>query len=149
MSTETESEVQICPHCGAENEPHYTVCWLCFHVPGDRGERPRAGTGRGAANEGAIAATIGGAVALGLVTVGLSTFAPGLALLVLVLGVPPVVIAAVRARRGPRARHVSTTRNVIEQFLLSTITVVGSVFLILAAAAVAFFLFCFAICAFQ
>ncbi len=146
MNDSAQQSTVRCPHCGAENESGYTLCWLCLPSPDEVIEASRPPALRETHGEKSAATSLLAVIALLVVTIGLFQTAPGLAVLVLLVGVPAILVATLRHRKTPSPP--STVSYQIQRFLASALTVLGVIAMIVVAVGIAFGVFCFVICEF-
>lgn len=133
-----------CPRCGAENESGYTLCWLCLPSPDEVLDTSRPATLRETNGEKSAATSLLAIIVLAVVTIGLFQTAPGLAILLLLVGVPAVLVASLRQRKSQST--ASTISYQIHGYLASTLTVLGVIAMVAVAVVIAFGAFCFVIC---
>ena len=135
-----------CPHCGEILKASDAECWLCLEKVGvqegwpEPSPRDLANLHRTRASSGESAALAVFGVLAVLWIVGTAFEAPGMLLILLVLGVPAMIRAIMSAQRG--ADDIERTPNFFLLFLNS----LGVAALIGVASAIAFFATCVVIC---
>lgn len=150
MSDAAVSDGIACPECGARNQSGVTRCWLCGAawsladaesdvvtaqvVPQPAPDRHLSFT----------LATIFVVITLVAVACGVARIAPGLAVLIGLVGAPAVIITGVRSQRQRAAGHPMSRGEKFASFLLSAAIVAGVLYLLFIASGVAFFLWCLA-----
>jgi hypothetical protein len=130
----------VCPQCGAKRiTSAMQPCWLCGAILPKLDSPLAAGPVRGREDNPAFI-VIG--VLLILVMVGLAVEAPGLLVVLALAATPALIRSMVVARRAKAAGQPLSGAEKVGGFLGA----LGSVFLIGAAAWVAFYATCFAVC---
>ena len=146
MNSPTTNE-KICPDCGAENLAMAKYCWLCHRDMATVSEVviaemiPEQPTWTPSDWFFAVLSLLV-AIMIVLCGIGLAIEEPTAAIVFGILVAPPLVATVVRVRiRQQRQGHVSWAERFLTFFVSSVITV-GILGLLLAAAFVAFFVYC-------
>lgn len=143
--TEQAIDLVVCPECGAGNAPHDRRCWLCGGAI-DRvaASRPTSAAMSNVGHGILIATLTMAALTYLLICIGVWQEAPGLAIGLLAIVLPPMIATAVASFRGRlRGKPLGLGEKTLK-FMIWFSIVLGLIGLTAVAAAIAFCIWCFA-----
>jgi hypothetical protein len=143
--TEQAIDLVVCPECGAGNAPHERRCWLCGGPIDSASKSRQASAGLNAAGHAVltVSLTVIAATYL-LICIGVWQEAPGLAVGLLAIVLPPMIATAIASFRGRRRGKPLGLGEKTLKFMIWFSIVLGLIGLTAVAAAVAFCIWCFA-----
>lgn len=143
--TEQAIDLVACPECGAGNAPHDRRCWLCGRAIDLSSKSRQASSDLTAAGHAVltVSLTVIAATYL-LICVGVWQEAPGLALGLTAIVLPPIIATAVASFRGRRQGKPLGLGEKTLKFMIWFSIVLGLIGLTAVAAAIAFCFWCFA-----
>lgn len=143
--TEQAIDLLVCPECGAGNSPGDRRCWLCQHSLDGLAGAPRATSTLSSAAQGLLLVTLAVVAATYvLICVGVWQQAPGLAIGLAAIVVPPLAATAVASfRASQRGKRLGLGEKTLK-FVIWFSIILGLIGLAAVAAMIAFCFWCFA-----
>ena len=143
--TEQAIELVVCPECGAGNSPGDRRCWLCGRPLEGGAKAPAATSAASLVGQSILRITLAaGALTFVLITIGVWQEAPGLAVLLTGIALPPLIATAVASFRGRRQGKPLGLGEKALKFVIWFTIMLGLIGVAAIAATIAFCIWCFA-----
>lgn len=143
--TERAIDLVACPECGAANAPHDRRCWLCGRAIDGSTLPPRPGPGLAAVGHAILTVTLTLlALTYVLICVGVWQEAPGLAIGLVVIVLPPLIATAVASFRGRQQGKPLGLGEKTLEFMIWFSIILDLIGTAAVAAMIAFCFWCFA-----